>query len=282
METPLPATTQYLGKEGEDPSNPFWTSGNYVGPYWSDGKVQESVEWGDSPALHALDDLARQHDAAYARYKDDKHREAADMIFAQEAKKLKEKYGSKWADDPRIAARLVEYGNFTARTVKKLVRAAPYGLPGLLAYQVGNMVDNYKRIKGTYLKNEQSELKKFYETDPHRKIPIGTRVVPRIAPQPLDVNPKGATGWDLINPATVAAGVARKGFDKEETAYSKMSRDERNLVTVGQARRLRKHKKTYLDSVASAGQKATAYVKKKLNLDKAKPKRKKKNQVVAC
>jgi hypothetical protein len=59
METPTPTTTKYLGKEGEDPTAPFWASGNYIGPYWSDGKLQESVEWGDRPVLNELDEIAR-------------------------------------------------------------------------------------------------------------------------------------------------------------------------------------------------------------------------------
>nr|UHS71946.1 MAG: hypothetical protein 2 [Hubei sediment luteo-like virus 2] len=177
MNAPLPAETKYLGQPGEDPTSPFWASGNYVGPYWSDGKVQESVEWGDKPALHALDELARQHDAAYAHYKDEKHREAADMIFAEEAKKLKQKYGSKWADDPQIAARLVEYGNHTQRQVSKLAKIGvlgPAALPWLIYHQASNMIDNHKRIKGTYLTKEMGDVRKLYSTDPKKAVLSGT------------------------------------------------------------------------------------------------------------
>jgi len=173
MNTPLPTTTKYLGQEGEDPTSPFWASGNYVGPYWSDGTVQESVEWGDKPALHALDELARKHDAAYAHYKDEKHREAADMLFAEEAKKLKQKYGSKWADDPQIAARLVEYGNHTTRQIKNLAKIGvlgPAAIPWLIYKQASNMIDNHKRIKGTYLTKEVGDIRRFYETDPKRVV----------------------------------------------------------------------------------------------------------------
>lgn len=173
MNTPLPTSTKYLGQEGEDPTAPFWASGNYVGPYWSDGNIQESVEWGDKPALHALDELARKHDAAYAHYKDEKHREAADMMFAEEAKKLKQKYGSKWADDPQIAARLVEYGNHTKRQISSLAKIGalgPAALPWLIYKQASNMIDNHKRIKGTYLSKEVGDIRRFYETDPKRGV----------------------------------------------------------------------------------------------------------------
>lgn len=171
MNTPLQTETKYQGLEGEDPTAPPWASGNYVGPYWSDGRLTESVEWGDKPALNALDELARQHDAAYAHYKDEKHREAADMLFAEEAKKLKQKYGSKWAEDPQIAARLVEYGNHTTRQIKSLAKIGvlgPAALPWLIYKQASNMIDNHKRIKGTYLTKEVGDIRRFYETDPKR------------------------------------------------------------------------------------------------------------------
>jgi predicted nucleic-acid-binding protein len=61
-----------------------------------------------------------------------------------------------------------------------------------------------------------------------------------------------------------------------------MTPEQRNVVISGQAKRFRKHRKTYADAIASAGQKAAGYVKRKLNMDKAKPKKKKKNKVVAC
>lgn len=93
------------------------------------------------------------------------------MLFAEEAKKLKQKYGSKWADDPKIAARFVEYGNHTVSQLKKLAKIGtlgPAALPWLIYHQVGNMIDNHKRIKGTYLKNEVGDVRKFYATDPNK------------------------------------------------------------------------------------------------------------------
>ncbi len=165
-------STQYLGQEGEDPSAPFWASGNYVGPYWSDGKMQESVEWGVKTPINELDELARQHDAAYARFKDDRHRAAADAIFAEEARKLKKKYGPKLAEDPAFAAAVVEYGNYAKRQGAKLAPSfilGPAGVFGAAKFVYDNIGDYGKMIKGTYLKSEKENVRKFFLTDPRLK-----------------------------------------------------------------------------------------------------------------
>ncbi len=174
MNALLPLAAQYLGSEGEDPSAPFWASGNYVGPYWSDGALQESVEWGNRPALNELDALARQHDAAYAHYKDERHREAADALFAEGASKLKGKYGDKLAEDPRVAATLVKYGNYAARKASKLPEYASMGGLGILKYGYDHIKEMTQRIDGSYLSKEKSDVRKFYEADVARR-PIGPR-----------------------------------------------------------------------------------------------------------
>lgn len=165
---PIDSPRQYLGQPGEDPSSPFWASGNYVGPYWSNGKVQSSVEWGDLDPFNDLDRLARMHDAAYAHFPDEKHREAADQLFADEAEKLKVKYGKKFADDPKFAAAAVRYGNYAMRQAGKLARYAvgPTPLFGALKFGVENIIEMHKRISGTHLKNELERVRKFYMTDP--------------------------------------------------------------------------------------------------------------------
>lgn len=149
-----------------------------MGPYWSDGKLQESVEFGSAPALHELDALARLHDTAYARYKDDKHRTAADMIFAQEAEKLKQKYGTKWAENPHVAAALVQYGNHAKRAATRIGTnvgegfkiAGPIGAIGGLVYSgLQNISQANQMVKGTYLQQERDDIKKLYATDPWLK-----------------------------------------------------------------------------------------------------------------
>ncbi len=142
--------------------------GEYTGPYWSDGKLQESVEWGETSPQSALDWLSRQHDSAYAHYKDSRHREAADLIYMREAKKLAGRF-------PELAGNLVGYGNYTGRQVGKLLsdvglstKLTGNPLLGVVKYGVGGIMDNVKRINGTYLKNELSDVNKFYGTDPHK------------------------------------------------------------------------------------------------------------------
>lgn len=143
--------------------------GEYTGPYWSNGEIQESVEWGEKDPKTQLDWLSRQHDSAYAHYKDSRHREAADLIYMREAKKLAGKF-------PELAGNLVGYGNYTGRQIGKL--ASDVGLAtkltgnplfGVLKYGVEGVVNSAKRINGTYLKNELSDLSTYYGTDPHSK-----------------------------------------------------------------------------------------------------------------
>nr|UHS71962.1 MAG: hypothetical protein 2 [Tombusviridae sp.] len=282
MNTPLPTTTKYLGQEGEDPTSPFWASGNYVGPYWSDGQLQESVEWGDKPALHALDELARKHDAAYAHYKDEKHREAADMLFAEEAKKLKQKYGSKWADDPQIAARLVEYGNHTTRQVKKLAKIGvlgPAAIPWLIYNQASNMIDNHKRMKGTYLTKEVGDIRRFYETDPRKK----DQVQQAIATESFKKRP----GWtgptvDLVTRSnTLQAGEASQSV-KPAPSTNKVGPTATLIhnaeLIEGQRRRFANYRALKEAALASTKVAPRGYQKPKLNLDKALPQNYKKKR----
>lgn len=142
--------------------------GEYTGPYWSDGSIQESVEWGGKTPQSELDWLSRQHDSAYAHFKDPRHREAADLIYMREAKKLAGQF-------PELAGNLVGYGNYTGRQVGKLLSDTALAtkftgnpLLGVVKYGVGSFVDNVKRINGTYLKNEFDDVKRFYGTDPHK------------------------------------------------------------------------------------------------------------------
>lgn len=182
-------TTQYLGIPGEDPTSPPWASGNYVGPFWSNGKLQESVEFGDAPPLHELDALARLHDTAYARYKDSAHRAAADELFAEEAEKLKKKYGPNWAGNPQVAAKLVRYGNHTIRAASRVggnvATGFKYGGPlgavgGLLYSGLQNIKQSHDMITGNYLRKERKDLLSLFSKDPMKVVkvqPIGGSVV---------------------------------------------------------------------------------------------------------
>ncbi|QJZ28416.1 hypothetical protein 2 [Forsythia suspensa luteo-like virus] len=170
MENPQSFQNGTSYEPGDDPTSPFWAHGKYVGPYWSNGRVQSSVEFGDEAPIDELDELARLHDTAYAHWQDEAHREAADAIFAEEARKLKGKYGSKLAANPKLAAAAVEYGNYTARSLKKLVKDStqfaalgPFGIPlGLAKNVVQNMLANQARIRGTHLARERADVLKYY------------------------------------------------------------------------------------------------------------------------
>jgi hypothetical protein len=137
-------------------------SGNYTGPYWSDGRLQESVEFGSSDPQSELDKLSRLHDTAYAHYTDRQHREAADEIYERDAKVLAGKF-------PELAGKLVLHGNYAARQRAQLNSDfATLGPLGLLKFAGTNMWNANKMIKGTYLKNEKADIERLYGTDPRK------------------------------------------------------------------------------------------------------------------
>ncbi len=140
--------------------------GNYTGPFWSDGKIQPSVEWGEAETKNALDELSRQHDSAYAHFKDEAHREAADIIYQREAKKLIGRF-------PHLAGELVLHGNRTYRGGSELLADTKFLGPvlGAAYWQVKNMVKSHKMMTGTYLKNELNDVQQYYSTDPKLKTP---------------------------------------------------------------------------------------------------------------
>lgn len=136
-------------------------SGNYTGPYWSDGKLQTSVEFGESDPKSELDALSRLHDSAYAKFQDRGHREAADMMYEEQAKKLVGRF-------PSLAGDLVLYGNYATRQAARGIGLAKYGLPGLLYFGVDNAIKANKMINGTYLSKEKKDVADYYLTDPHK------------------------------------------------------------------------------------------------------------------
>jgi hypothetical protein len=145
-------------------------TGNYTGPYWSNGKIQPSVEWGDQDPQNELDYLSRQHDSAYAKFPDEKHREAADRIYNEEAQKLAKKF-------PSLAGNLVLYGNYTKRAASRTasnfgngmrIAGLAGGLGGLIYTAAGNIIDANKMINGTYLSKETNDVKEYFKTDPRK------------------------------------------------------------------------------------------------------------------
>lgn len=274
---PIPPK-EYLGEEGEDPTVPFYASGNYVGQNWSDGKNQSSVAFGDAPVLNELDELAYYHDTAYAMYHDDVHRRAADELFYEEAMKLKQKYGSKWAEDPQVAAKLVLYGNYAKQQISDTARNAKFGLLGLV-YQGGkNILEMNKRLNGTYLKTEKEDLRKLYKTkEPNR-----------VAVKPL--GPQKKQNFTGVQKAmtnvknTIKAGndYLTKIVQKNRVTPKPVETPEQrsNRLKTSQAQRVQHHITLHDAALASQGQ-PKAYHRRKLNLNAAKPKKKKKKKSYA-
>lgn len=129
---------------------------NYTGPYWSDGKIQESVEFGQTPPLSALDAESRLHDSAYAHYSDLVHRMAADAIYEERVAKL--------GGFAKFAGEAVLYGNQTLRAGLNLLEYSKYGPLGVVA---GSLVNDYYLFD--YMNNSdryKKEILAYYATDP--------------------------------------------------------------------------------------------------------------------
>lgn len=259
IKQPINTTTQYQGNDGEDPTAPFWGHGNYVGPYWSDGKKQSSIEWGNKEPTDALDNLARNHDAAYAHYKDRPHREAADALFAEEARKLTQKYGKGWAADPKVAATLVQYGNYATRQAAKLGEYTKYGTSGIAGnligagrFVVGNLLDAGKMVNGTYLKQERNDVLKFYGTDP-KKVEQERR-------------PEGTTpaSWSIKKTPSV---VPVSTTVETKPAFTK----SKSQLIKDQPQRFRNYSALHTAAVASKGIPIVRRKRTKKNLNKALP-----------
>jgi len=145
---------------------------NYIGPYWSDGKWQESVEFGETPALSAVDEASRLHDSAYAHFTDEAHRVAADEIYSATLKRIREPNAA-LADVPL-------YGNYIKNRAEEIGSDVLGGFRyGGLAGAFGGLL--YNGIKGIVRSNDliqhgdeyREDVLKYYATDPY--IPKETR-----------------------------------------------------------------------------------------------------------
>ncbi len=139
---------------------------NYTGPYRSDGKWQESVAFGASLPQDAVDRASRLHDSAYANFKDENHRIAADILY-------QEMLGQEDTLKARTFRGIPVYGNYLKN------RAAEYGegfatglklggLPGALGGVVltgaRNIYRNFDLINN--LDKYKREVSDYYKTDP--------------------------------------------------------------------------------------------------------------------
>lgn len=129
---------------------------NYTGPYWSDAKIQESVEFGKTPPLSALDAESRLHDSAYAHYEDLGHRMAADAIYDSRV--------SKMGGLGQFAGSAVLYGNQTLRAGSNLLSNSKYGPIGLILGALEN--DYYLYDYMSNVDRYKKEVLAYYDTDP--------------------------------------------------------------------------------------------------------------------
>ncbi len=118
----------------------------YCGPYYSDGRIQSSVENGINQPVNEIDTLCRDHDAEYNQallFTGEQYYNAvtaADNKFYEKAIRLA---------DPRgpLYGTLVKYGNKVLRKPKSM-----FMLPGLLgatiAAGVSNMVRSNAKLRG--------------------------------------------------------------------------------------------------------------------------------------
>ncbi len=178
-------------------------SNNYTGPYWSDGKLQSSVEFGKTPPGSALDAESRLHDSAYAHFDDVYHRIAADYIYNENVEKL----GSKGA----LIGSAVMIGNQVVRAGVNIGKEfLNYGPLGLI---VGAVEDAY--VIADYAINHdkyEREVQEYYATDPGFG-PVDGNVVEIREPRGVDKVP-------------IVAGLSTAGGDNRvrQTANTKADR----------------------------------------------------------
>ncbi len=240
-------------------------SGNYTGPYWSDGKLQESVAFGESEPLSELDALSRLHDTAYATYQDRAHREAADMIYNEQATKLAGRF-------PSLAGNLVLYGNYTARQGEQLARdvlSVP-GMPliGLIKHGIKNLFNANKMVNGTYLKQERQDIERLYSLDPRKQQRDGSGAKgsgtligsPRTRSGGLKT-PVGKSGT-VEDKRKTNVGNVGKTLPNHETKEERIKR-----LVEGQQRKFEAYQNTYLDTLVPSG--VIKRKRKKKNLRRA-------------
>lgn len=263
-------------------------SGNYTGPYWSDGKLQTSVEFGSADPQSELDKLSRLHDSAYAHYADRGHREAADEIYARDAKVLAGKF-------PELAGSIVLHGNYGARQAKQL--ASDFGSMGpfgLVKFAANNVLNANKMIKGTYLKNEKADVERFFSTDPRKGASAVTinkptskltpfeeaqqlaREEKRNAGRPLPADPAEAA--QVVKGAKDFGSKVASVFNKvKEKVQSKLNsnsvvpetqQQKNERLIQKQAQNFENYQQTYMRAQQSST-KRRKYKKKKHNLQKA-------------
>ncbi len=146
----IPATYHEKYQPGRTNMDP------YTGPYWSDGKIQSSVEFGESFTPTYLAYNSRLHDSAFAHFQDDRHRTAADWIYRQSLR-----------FDDSVKSQIVRQLPFVGNHVGFLLPLFTSGLAGPAALLAALEVSLLKRdIENGAYDSEIRDVLQFYNTDP--------------------------------------------------------------------------------------------------------------------
>jgi hypothetical protein len=131
----------------------------YTGPYYSNGKFQNSVAFGSALPTDYTSSQSRLHDSAYAYYPDDRHRVAADWIYSQLLSR----------DDSiksSIVRNLPLYGNLVAPDPQDLALVfSPLAILVAAKSAIRLAVTTRDIANGAY-NQEITDVLNYYQTDP--------------------------------------------------------------------------------------------------------------------
>lgn len=156
---------------------------NYTGPFWSNGRLQSSVEFGDSVPLDPVDFESRLHDSAFAHFGDARHRAAADWIYKENLSKVSSLKSS-------VVRNLPFYGNLlSAGHVSGLF--SPLS-PVIVADAILRGYRHSQRFRAGEYKKEIADVLKFYKEDPYN---MGNVLAPAIYPEAFSGKPSTSNQW---------------------------------------------------------------------------------------
>ncbi len=244
-------------------------TGNYTGPYWSDGKLQESVAFGQSEAASELDALSRLHDTAYAVYKDRAHRAAADRIYYEESQKLKGMF-------PSLAGHAVLYGNQMSEKASDIHHPF-FPVADLVYHGIKTLFGSKPKSDEALEKQIRQDIQRLYMEDPKNtckaggcRPPTNVEGPPRGNSKPLMRPLEGlrATIANSVGKVTKAVSTISKTAKTPKIAVeTKEQRNER--LVQGQQRKFANYQNTYLQSLVPSGVPNRKRKKKKKNLHRA-------------
>lgn len=194
---------------------------NYTGPFWSDGKIQNSVEFGLSPTYDEVDTASRLHDSAFAHFGDARHRRAADKIYQTTLSNVS---GFKSA----LVRNLPLYGNFLGSDLSGLLAPMSFLNAALAIYAISELEDEFRQ--GKYDK-EIADVMKYYTTDPT----MGNFIAPAVYPDQFLSEKERRENEELVGTAKkhiAESGQYAKSLRTNKVAVTDVNNGTNNLRTV--------------------------------------------------